>query len=96
MPRPPLFLDCPPFLAELRHELLADRVPDLEMHVGDPDARTIAELLTDRAIVMNDHTQITAEIMAAAPGLKAIVFLGTGAASFIDLDAAAELVCREE
>ena len=91
MRRPPLFLDCPPFLDELRREALAGRVPDLEVHVGDPDPATRAALLADRAIVMNDHTLFTRELMTACPALKVIVFLGTGAASYVDLAAAAEL-----
>lgn len=90
MRRPPLFLDCPPFLDELRRARLADRVPELEVHVGDPDPATRDRLLEGRAIVMNDHTRLTAELMAGCPDLRAIVFLGTGAASYIDLDAAAE------
>lgn len=94
MPRPPLFLDCPPFLDELRRQHLADRVPGLEVHVGDPDPATRAALLDGRAIVMNDHTQFTGELMAACPDLKAIVFLGTGSASYIDHAAAAELGIR--
>ena len=92
--RPPLFLDCPPFLNELRRTLLADKVPDLEVHVGDPDPVTRGSLLEGRAIVMNDHTQFTADLLASCPDLKSIVFLGTGAASYVDLDAADRLGIR--
>jgi D-3-phosphoglycerate dehydrogenase / 2-oxoglutarate reductase len=91
MHRTPLFVDCPPFLRELREEVLPDRVPDLDINQGDPTPEELPELMAGRAIVMNDHTMLTAEIMAACPELKAIVFLGTGAASFVDLEAAAEL-----
>lgn len=94
MRRPPLFIDCPPFLNELRTSVLADRVPDLDVHVGDTPAEELAELMAGRAIVMNDHTMLTREILAACPELEAVVFLGTGAASFVDLDAAAELDIR--
>jgi D-3-phosphoglycerate dehydrogenase / 2-oxoglutarate reductase len=92
--RPPLFLDCPPFLNELRRTLLGDKVPDLEVHVGDPDPATRASLLEGRTIVMNDHTQFTADLLASCPELKSIVFLGTGAASYVDLDAADRLGIR--
>lgn len=91
MRRTPLFIDCPTFLRELREEVLPDRVPDLDINQGDPTPEELPELMAGRAIVMNDHTMLTAEIMAACPELKAIVFLGTGAASFVDLEAAAEL-----
>lgn len=91
MRRPPLFIDCPPFLRELRTAVLADRVPDLDINVGDPTPAELPELMAGRAIVMNDHSNLTGEVMAACPDLKVVVFLGTGAASFVDLDAAAEL-----
>ena len=38
---------------------------------------------------MNDHTRFDAATLGACPTLKAIVFLGTGAGSFVDLEAAA-------
>ncbi len=91
MSLPPLFIDCPPFLDELRRGELGHLAPDLEVHVGDPDPATRAELLRGRSIVMNDHTRFDRELMAACPDLEVIVFLGTGAASFVDLGAAAEL-----
>ncbi|MEZ5858885.1 MAG: NAD(P)-dependent oxidoreductase [Geminicoccaceae bacterium] len=91
MSRPPVFIDCPPFLDELRRGELGHLVPDLEVHVGDPDPATRSKLLEGRTIVMNDHSQFDRTLMAACPDLKAIVFLGTGAASFVDLAAAADL-----
>ena len=38
---------------------------------------------------MNNHSHFDAATLEACPSLKAIVFLGTGTASFIDLEAAA-------
>ena len=43
---------------------------------------------------MNDHTRMDEALLAACPNLKSIVFLGTGAASFIDLAAAERLGIR--
>jgi D-3-phosphoglycerate dehydrogenase len=43
---------------------------------------------------MNDHTMMDEELLAACKSLKVIVFLGTGAASFIDLAAAERLGIR--
>lgn len=91
MRRPPLFIDCPPFLHELRTSVLADKLPELDIHVGEPTPGSLPELMAGRSVVLNDHTMLTGETMAACPDLRAIVFLGTGAASFVDLDAADEL-----
>lgn len=88
----PLFPDCPPFLKELHDESLAHIVPDLEINVGDPAGDELIELCRGRSYLMNDHSHYDRRILTAlAPTLKAISFLGTGSASYIDLAAAAEL-----
>jgi D-3-phosphoglycerate dehydrogenase / 2-oxoglutarate reductase len=51
-------------------------------------------LRADAVCAMNDHTHMDEALLAACPNLKAIVFLGTGAASFIDLAAAERLGIR--
>jgi D-3-phosphoglycerate dehydrogenase len=43
---------------------------------------------------MNDHTKMDEAFLAACPSLRSIVFLGTGAASYIDLAAAERLGIR--
>ncbi|MCS6878713.1 MAG: NAD(P)-binding domain-containing protein [Geminicoccaceae bacterium] len=88
----PLFVDCPPFLEQLYREEGLDRlVPDLEVHVGDPAGEELVRLCAGRTHILDDHSRFTAEILERCPSLRCIVFLGTGAASFIDLDAAARL-----
>jgi D-3-phosphoglycerate dehydrogenase len=54
----------------------------------------VRALLADAALAMNDHTTMDEALLAACPKLKAIVFLGTGAASYIDLAAAERLGIR--
>jgi D-3-phosphoglycerate dehydrogenase len=89
-----IFFDCPPFLHALYRDDLAAIVPDLVIHVGSPSRDDAIALLADAAFAMNDHTQMDEAFLAACPGLKSIVFLGTGAASFIDLAAAERLGIR--
>jgi D-3-phosphoglycerate dehydrogenase / 2-oxoglutarate reductase len=89
-----IFVDCPPFLHELYQGEHAAIVPDLEVNVGSPSRDEAIALLADAAFAMNDHTQMDEAFLAACPSLKAIVFLGTGAASFIDLAAAERLGIR--
>jgi D-3-phosphoglycerate dehydrogenase len=88
------FLDCPPFLHQLYQGELADIVPDLEVNIGSPSRDEAIALLADAGFAMNDHTQMDDAFLAACPSLKAIVFLGTGAASYIDLAAAERLGIR--
>ncbi|MGH6918320.1 MAG: 2-hydroxyacid dehydrogenase, partial [Geminicoccaceae bacterium] len=83
-----IFFDCPPFLHELYQGELAAIVPDLEINIGSPSREETVALLADAAFTMNDHTKMDDALLAACPSLRSIVFLGTGAASFIDLAAA--------
>ena len=83
-----VFIDCPPFLHELYRGELAELVPDLEVNLGSPSPAEVRALLAEAELAMNDHTTLDAALLAACPRLKAIVFLGTGAASYIDLAAA--------
>jgi D-3-phosphoglycerate dehydrogenase / 2-oxoglutarate reductase len=89
-----IFFDCTPFLHELYQRELAGIVPDLGVNVGNPSRDEAIALLADAAFAMNDHTQMDEALLAACPNLKSIVFLGTGAASFIDLAAAERLGIR--
>jgi D-3-phosphoglycerate dehydrogenase len=83
-----VFVDCPPFLHELYRGELAAIVPDLEINLGSPSPAEVKALLEGAPLAMNDHTSFDETLLAACPSLKAIVFLGTGAASYIDLEAA--------
>ena len=88
------FIDCPPFLYDLYQGEMAKIVPELEINVGSPSADETIAMLQDAAFAMNDHTTMDATILEACPNLKSIVFLGTGAASYIDLAAAERVGIR--
>jgi len=75
-------------LSELGH---ADEVSTFE---GDPSPKQLETLLAEAVIVLNGHTRMGAEELKAAPRLKSIIFLGTGASSYIDVDAAERLGIR--
>ncbi len=87
----PLFIDCPPFLKEIYDEGLSRLVPELEVNIGDPVGDELVRLCDGRSHIMNDHSRFTAEILERCRDVRCIVFLGTGAASFIDLEAARRL-----
>lgn len=60
----------------------------MDVFVGDPDPARLADLVRDASIVINGHTSMDAALLAAAPRLRSIIFLGSGPGSYIDLDAA--------
>ena len=86
-----IFFDCPSFLAALYDDELKAIVPDLQMTVDDVPGGDVAAHVGDAAGVINDHTYMTEEILAACRALKVIVFMGTGASSYIDVAAAERL-----
>lgn len=85
-----IFIDCPSFLAALCTPEMRELVPGLDLHVAETPVADIPGAVGDAVGVINDHSYMPDEVLAACPALKVIVFMGTGAASFIDV-AAAEL-----
>ena len=84
----PVYIDCGALMAALMTET-PSLAAGLEVRQGDPTPDELTELLKHAEVVLNGHTLIDAAILAAAPKLRSIVFLGTGAASYVDLAEAA-------
>jgi len=89
-----VFIDCPIFLGELYNAELRAILPDLVMNIGDPPGGDTVAMLAGAQGAINDHTNMNKEILEACPGLKVIVFMGTGASSYIDVEAASNLGIR--
>lgn len=88
MQTPIVYVDCSAMMRELIDGI--DGAAGLTVFEGDPSSSELGALVADAAIVLNGHTSMDAALLAAAPRLKSIVFLGTGASSYIDMTAAAE------
>ena len=86
-----IFFDCPSFLAAFYDDELKAIVPDLAMTIDDVPGDDVAAYVGDAVGVINDHTYLSEEILAACRALKVIVFMGTGASSYIDVAAAERL-----
>lgn len=82
------YVDCSPLMSDLLAGCgaLADGIV---VHRGDPTPVALRRLMQDAQIVLNGHTAMDAKLLAAAPNLKSIVFLGTGASSYVDTAEAA-------
>lgn len=81
-----VYVDATPHSVRLLRDL--DRPAGMVVHEGDPDAGSLRDLIAGAEIVWNGHSYMTAADLAAAPLLRRIIFLGTGASSYIDLAAA--------
>ncbi len=84
----PVYIDCGPSMHALLTPERLSAVPDLRIHEGDPAPDALPAVIGDATRVLNGHTMMDAALLAALPALERIVFLGTGAASYIDLAAA--------
>ena len=87
-----LFVDANPSLAAVTERLLRPGDPAIDIH-RDPDIgpEALPGLLAGRAIAIDDHTAFPTEIVKRCPDLRHIVFLGTGARSYMDPEALAAL-----
>jgi D-3-phosphoglycerate dehydrogenase len=84
-----IFLDCTDDMAPLWAGVLRPTDPDMVVNMSPGQPTDVPALLDGYATCINDHTYFDADLLARCTGLKRIVFLGTGASSFIDLAAAA-------
>jgi D-3-phosphoglycerate dehydrogenase / 2-oxoglutarate reductase len=94
-PVPIVFIDCSAIMrSALDH--LGDELGDqlglghaLVVHEGDPNPAELAALLGDARVVLNGHTILNESVLSRAKHLRSIVFLGTGASTYVDMSAAA-------
>jgi len=87
-----IFIDASDALAEVFTRMR--RADDPPCHVNedaDIPASALPGLIAGYDYVIDDHTALPTETMRQIPGVKHIVFLGTGARSYMDPEALAEL-----
>jgi D-3-phosphoglycerate dehydrogenase len=89
-----VYIDCTPFNDALLTPAIRGKLPELATHLGDPEEGGLARLIDGAVGVLNGHTPMSADLLATAPALKTIVFLGSGPSSYIDLAAAERLDIR--
>lgn len=87
-----VFVDASDTLAELMERMATPGDPSVKIH-RDPDVtpEQLPEVLAGAAIAMIDHTYLPTEIARHCTGLKHVVFLGTGARSYMNVEELAEL-----
>ena len=82
-----IFVDCNKQLAPVFARVQRPGDPPIAVH-GDPFQSTdLPRLLAGYDICLDDHSYMPTEQMAQCRGLEHIVFLGTGASSYMDVPA---------
>lgn len=80
-----IFVDCTP---ELRHLMEASKIAPPEnvvIHHGSPSEDELPALCGGFDVVFTEHTVLPPGLFKACPGLRAVVFMGTGAGTYVDL-----------
>ncbi|MBX6424973.1 MAG: 3-phosphoglycerate dehydrogenase [Variibacter sp.] len=82
-----LFLDCNEQLGPIFARVLRPDDPAIAVNYEPYDRAAVPRLLAGYEICLNDHSYLPTEVVAQCPALRHIVFLGTGAASYMDIAA---------
>ena len=83
-----IFLDCTDDMIGLFHEVGQPGDPAVKINMAPGQPTDVPALIDGYSAVIVDHTYFSAELLGRCSSLRHIVFLGTGASSFIDLEAA--------
>jgi D-3-phosphoglycerate dehydrogenase len=86
-----LFIDSTPDIDVVWKRVHGPSDIPVTVNMGPAAAADIPKLIEGYDTVINDASYFNEDTLAKCKGLKHIVFLGTGAASFVDLAAAAKL-----
>ncbi len=87
-----LFMDASDSLADVFDRMVQPDDPAIDVNqqgVIAPDA--LPGLLAGYDFVLDDHTELPTDSLRQCPSLKHVIFLGTGARSYMDPEALAEL-----
>jgi D-3-phosphoglycerate dehydrogenase / 2-oxoglutarate reductase len=82
-----IFVDCNNQLAPVFARVLRPDDPPITVNSEPFQSADLPRLLAGCDICLDDHSYMPTEIMAECRGLKHIVFLGTGASSYMDVPA---------
>lgn len=82
-----IFIDCNDQLAPVWAKVIRPDDPPIAVNRTDRVGDDLPRVLADYAIALDDHSYMPTDLVAQCPALKHIVFLGTGAASYMDVGA---------
>lgn len=84
-----VFVDCNDALATVIAEGPVPLPSGLTVHRGTPNDAELKSICKEADSILVEQTAISTSVIQSCPSLKRIIFMGTGAAEYIDLDDAA-------
>jgi D-3-phosphoglycerate dehydrogenase / 2-oxoglutarate reductase len=82
-----IFVDCNDELAPVFARVRRPDDPAIAVNSEPFQSADLPRLLAGYDVCLDDHSYMPTEMMAQCPGLRHIVFLGTGASSYMDVPA---------
>ncbi len=82
-----IFIDCNNQLAPVFTRVQRADDPPIAINTAPFQSADLPRLLAGYELCLDDHSYMPTELMAQCPALKHIVFLGTGASSYMDVPA---------
>src|ERR1700680_4334585 len=86
-----VFVDCTPELKAVMDSRNLEVPASITIHHGSPSEADLEPLCQDAEILLIEHTAIPPAILRQCRDLHAIIFMGTGASTYIPMDEAARL-----
>src|SRR5215472_5335913 len=80
-----LFIDCNEQLGAVWQQVLRGDDPAIDVNRKPFERTVLPQLLNGYDICIDDHSYMPTELVAQCPALRHIVFLGTGAASYMNV-----------
>lgn len=80
-----IFIDCNDQLAPVWAKVIRADDPSIAVNRTDRVGADLPQVIGDHAIALDDHSYMPTELVAQCPSLKHVVFLGTGAASYMNV-----------
>jgi len=81
-----LFIDCNDQLDQVWAKVYRPDDPPIEVNTEPFKREDLPRVVGDAEIVLDDHSYMPTDLVAQCPKLKHVVFLGTGAASYMNVD----------
>ena len=82
-----IFVDCNDQLAPVFARVRRPDDPQIAVNTEPFQSADLPRLLAGYDVCLDDHSYLPTEVMAGCHGLKHVVFLGTGASSYMDVPA---------
>ena len=87
-----LFLDASDSMADVFDRMVQPGDPAIDVNQqADVPPDTLPDLLAGYDFILDDHSQMPTDMLRRCPSLKHVIFLGTGARSYMDPEALAAI-----